>query len=592
VNTCNDIAFSKKKINDIFTKSLGKDMEKRWVQAVKGNKETIALLAQQLKVDKTLAEILVQRGITTFEEARDFFRPDMADLHDPFLMKDMHKAISRIDTALQNNESILIYGDYDVDGTTSVALTYSFFKQYTSKIEYYIPDRHLEGYGISTQGIDYAKKQGHTLIIALDCGIKSIDKVSYANSLDIDFIICDHHLPGDFLPPAIAVLDPKRNDCPYPFKELAGCGIGFKLAQAYCIKHQLPKESYEQFLDLVMVSIAADIVPVVDENRILAYHGLKKLNSNPCMGLKALMQSSGQEKVYTLTDIVFTLAPRINAAGRMDHAREAVKMLLCAEDSVAQEQSSFINFHNTERKTTDQNTTAEALAIIGACDVLVNRKTTVVFKDSWNKGVIGIVASRLTETYFRPTVVLTSSNGLLTGSARSVPGFDLYEALLGCADLLEQFGGHKFAAGLTLKEENVNLFSERFESVVSKSITDDLLKPEINIDTEIELTQIDGKLQRILAQMAPFGPGNMTPVFVTHQVTCVGNPYIVGAKHLKLTVKQQNSSTFDCIGFNLGEYIKVLNPYQPFSICYTIEENVWREQKRLQLNIRAIKIDN
>ncbi len=567
-------------------------MEKRWVQALQGNKETIALLAQQLKVDKTLAEILVQRGITTFEEARDFFRPELTDLHDPFLMKDMHQAISRIDTAIKDQESILIYGDYDVDGTTAVALAYSFFKQFTTKIEYYVPDRHLEGYGISTQGIDYAKKQGITLIIALDCGIKSVDKVTYANTLDIDFIICDHHLPGDLLPPAFAVLDPKRKDCPYPFKELAGCGIGFKLAQAYCIKHNLPKENYEQFLDLVMVSIAADIVPVVDENRILAYHGLKKLNSNPCMGLKALIQSSGQNKVFNLTDIVFTLAPRINAAGRMVHAREAVKMLLCTEDDLAVEQSTFINFHNTERKATDQHTTAEALSIIGACKVLMNRKTTVVYKEDWNKGVIGIVASRLTETYYRPTVVLTASNGLLTGSARSVPGFDLYEALLGCADLLEQFGGHKFAAGLTLKAENVASFSQRFENVVAERITEDLLIPEIKIDAEIELEQIDAKLQRILAQMAPFGPENMTPVFVTHQVFCVGNPYIVGSKHLKLAIKQQNSSTFDCIGFNQAEYIKILNPYQSFSICYTIEENVWREQKRLQLNIKAIKVNN
>ena len=562
------------------------------MQALQGNKQTVALLAQQLKVDETLAEILVQRGIHTFEEARRFFRPELAELHDPFLMKDMHQAISRIDAALVNEEKILIYGDYDVDGTTAVALVYSFFKQFTSKIEYYVPDRHLEGYGISTQGIDYAKKQGITLIIALDCGIKSVDKVTYANSLNIDFIICDHHLPGEVLPPAFAVLDPKRIDCSYPFKELAGCGIGFKLAQAYCKKHSLPKEKYEQYLDLVMVSIAADIVPVADENRILAYHGLLKINSNPCLGLKTLMQSSGQEKTYTLTDIVFTLAPRINAAGRMVHAREAVKMLLCDENDIAQEQSTFINFHNSERKTTDQQTTAEALSMIGACDTLMNRKTTVVYKDDWNKGVIGIVASRLTETYYRPTVVLTASNGLLTGSARSVPGFDLYEALLGCADLLEQFGGHKFAAGLTMKAENVDTFSARFENVVAESITEDLLMPEIRIDAEIDLAQIDGKLQRILAQMAPFGPENMTPVFVTHQVFCVGNPYIVGAKHLKLAIKQHNSITFDCIGFNQAEYLKILNPYQPFSVCYTIEENVWREQKRLQLNIKAIKVNN
>lgn len=567
-------------------------MEKRWVQALQGNKEHTDALAQELKIDSSLAQILVQRGITTFDEARSFFRPSLDNLHDPFLMKDMDKAIDRIDTALVEKEKILIYGDYDVDGTTSVALAYSFFKQFTDRIEYYIPDRHKEGYGISTLGIDYAKDHGFTLIIALDCGIKSNDKVSYANSLGIDFIICDHHLPGDAIPEAIAVIDPKRSDCPYPFKELAGCGIGFKLAQAFCIKHQIPKEKYEQYLDLVMVSVAADIVPVQGENRILAYYGLKKLNTRPCMGLKALMESSGAPKEYTLTDIVFTIAPRINAAGRMDHAREAVKMLLCAEDGLAKEQSSFINLHNTERKTTDQLTTAEALAVIGASEVLMKRKTTVVYNEAWNKGVIGIVASRLTETYYRPTIVLTASNGFLTGSARSVPGFDLYEALLGCADLLEQFGGHKFAAGLTMKAENIDSFSDRFESVVAASIPEELLCPEIKIDAAIALSQIDGKFQRILAQMAPFGPDNMAPVFVTHRVFCVGNPYIVGLKHLKLTIKQQNSSTFDCIGFNLGAYHKDIKPGQPFSICYTIEENVWREQRRLQLSVKAIKIDN
>jgi single-stranded-DNA-specific exonuclease len=567
-------------------------MEKRWVQAVQGNKEHTDALARQLNIDRSLAEILVQRGINTFDEARYFFRPSMDALHDPFLMKDMDKAIARIDTALVEKEKILIYGDYDVDGTTSVALAYSFFKQFTSKIEYYIPDRHKEGYGISTQGIDYAKEHGFSLIIALDCGIKSNDKVIYASTLGIDFIICDHHLPGEVIPPAIAVLDPKREDCPYPFKELAGCGIGFKLAQAFSIKHQLPKEKYEKYIDLVMVSVAADIVPVKDENRVLAYYGLKKLNTNPCMGLKALMQSSGAPKEYTLTDIVFTIAPRINAAGRMDHAREAVKMLLCVEDGLAQEQSSFINIHNTERKTTDQHTTAEALALIGASEVLMKRKTTVVYNEAWNKGVIGIVASRLTETYYRPTIVLTASNGFLTGSARSVPGFDLYEALLGCADLLEQFGGHKFAAGLTMKAENIDSFSDRFESVVAASIPEELLCPEIKIDTAIELAQIDGKFQRILAQMAPFGPDNMAPIFVTHDVFCVGNPYIVGSKHLKLTIKQQKSSTFECIGFNLAGYEKDLKPGQPFSVCYTIEENVWREQRRLQLNIKAIKVTN
>jgi len=567
-------------------------MEKKWVQMVQGDAETTGLLAQQLNIDTSLAQILVQRGIQSFEEAKDFFRPQLSQLHDPFLMKDMEKAIERIDKALAAGEKIMIYGDYDVDGTTSVALAYSFFSQFTADIIYYIPDRHKEGYGISTIGIDHAKANDITLIIALDCGIKSNDKIDYANTLHIDFIICDHHLPGDELPAAIAVLDPKRHDCPYPFKELAGCGIGFKLAQAYCMTHHLPAATYEQYLDLVMVSIAADIVPITDENRILAYFGLIKLNNNPCTGLKALMESFGKTKDLTITDVVFTLAPRINAAGRMDHGNQAVKMLLCTADDLAKEQSLFINLQNSDRKTSDQNITAEALALIDESQVLIDKKTTVVYNENWNKGVIGIVASRLTEKYYRPTIVLTHSNGFLTGSARSVAGYDLYEALLGCADLLEQFGGHKFAAGLTMKKENITAFSDRFEEIVSSTITEDLLCPEIHIDNEIELNQIDGKFQRIIAQMAPFGPMNPAPVFISKNISFVGRPYIVGTKHLKLSVKQQNSAIFETIGFGLAEFEHLLQPDQPFSICYTIEENIWKEQKRLQLNIKAIKIHN
>jgi single-stranded-DNA-specific exonuclease len=567
-------------------------MEKRWVRAPKADQYEVDLLAQQLNIDTSLAQILVQRGIATFEEAKDFFRPQLNQIHDPFLMKDMELAIARIDKAISGNEHILIYGDYDVDGTTSVALAYSFFSQFTENIEYYIPDRHKEGYGISTAGIDYAASKNTRLIIALDCGIKSNDKVSYATTLNIDFIICDHHLPGNELPAAVAVLDPKRADCNYPFKELAGCGIGFKLAQAYCMAHQLPPERYEQYLDLVMVSIAADIVPIVDENRILAYFGLLKLNSSPCIGLRALMDSCGKNKDFTITDVVFTLAPRINAAGRMDHGNQAVKMLLCNEDDVAKEQSLFINLQNTERKASDQNITTEALALISDSEILINRKTTVVYNENWNKGVIGIVASRLTEKYYRPTIVLTQSNGLLTGSARSVAGYDLYEALLNCADLLEQFGGHKFAAGLTMKKENIDLFSERFEDIVSSTITEDLLCPEIQIDSEIMLKQIDGKFQRIIAQMAPFGPLNPAPVFMSTDMICIGRPFIVGGKHLKLSIKQQNSGIFEAIGFGLAEFEELLQPNVPFSVCYTVEENIWREQRRIQLNIKAIKIHN
>ena len=565
-------------------------MEKRWVYNQQTDRETIDELAHQLTIDKNLAEILVQRGISTFDEARHFFRPQLAHLHDPFLMKDMEAAINRIDEAICAGQSILIYGDYDVDGTTAVTLAYQFFSQFTKNIAYYVPDRHSEGYGISTQGIDYAKTNDVDLIIALDCGIRSNDKIAYANSLGIDFIICDHHLPGTELPNAIAVLDPKREDCEYPFKELSGCGIGFKLAQAYCIAKDLSDELYECYLDLCMVSIAADIVPIVDENRVLAYYGLLKLNENPSTGLKALMQISGKTENYSITDVVFMLAPRINAAGRMGHANEAVKMLLSEEEFIADEQSALINSQNTERKSFDQNITLEALAIIEQDEVLINRKTTVVFNESWNKGVIGIVASRLTEKYYRPTIVLTHSNGNYTGSARSVAGYDLYEALVECSDLLLQFGGHKFAAGLTISPENLPIFADKFEQVVSNSINPALLIPEIGIDAEIELEQINGKFFRVLSQMAPFGPQNMAPVFMSKNVVLGGTPQIVGTNHLKINVKQQNSAIFEAIGFNLGEFEKLLKPNQPFSICYTIEENNWKDKKRLQLNIKGIKV--
>ena len=566
-------------------------MEKRWVHNQNANHETIEELAHQLTIDKSLAQILVQRGIGTFEEARHFFRPQLAHLHDPFLMKDMEAAIDRIDLAISSGQKILIYGDYDVDGTTAVALAYQFFHQFTKNIDFYIPDRHSEGYGISTQGIDYAHQNGFDLIIALDCGIRSNDKISYANSLGIDFIICDHHLPGLEIPKAIAVLDPKREDCEYPFKELSGCGIGFKLAQAYCVAKDLPDELYERYLDLCMVSIAADIVPVVDENRVMAYYGLLKLNENPSTGLKALMQISGKTENYSIMDVVFMLAPRINAAGRMAHANEAVKMLLSDEEFIADEQSALINLQNTERKSFDKDITLEALAIIEQDEVLINRKTTVVFHESWNKGVIGIVASRLTETYYRPTIVLTHSNGNYTGSARSVHGYDLYEALVECSDLLIQFGGHKYAAGLTIAPENLPLFAEKFEQVVSKNIDPALLVPEINIDTAIDFSQITGKFFRVLTQMAPFGPQNMAPVFTTTKVMLAGTPQIVGTNHLKINVKQQNSPIFEAIGFNLGEFEKLLKPNRLFSICYTIEENNWKDKKRIQLNIKGIKIN-
>ncbi|RZL15397.1 MAG: single-stranded-DNA-specific exonuclease RecJ, partial [Pedobacter sp.] len=438
--------------------------------------------------------------------------------------------------------------------------------------------------------IDHAAGNGISLIIALDCGIKSNDKVEYATTLGIDFIICDHHMPGNELPAASAVLDPKRNDCTYPFKELSGCGIGIKLIQAFAIKNNLPEHSYTRYLDLGMVSIAADMVSMTGENRVIAWHGLKKLNEDPCPGLKALMEISGRTNAYTITDVVFQIAPRINAAGRMGHATQAVKMLLCDAMDNTLEQSTQINSQNTDRKVFDQRITIEALAQIESDIDLINKKTTVVYKDSWNKGVIGIVASRLTEKYYRPTIVLTESNGLLTGSARSVQGFDLYEALLQCTDHLEQFGGHKFAAGLTLRFEDLEPFKTRFEEVVAASITEELLIPEIKLDVTIGLSEIDAKFCRVLGQMAPFGPDNMLPVFQSLSVSLIGQPALVGTDHLKFSIAHPGSPVFECIAFGMAEHAALLKQETTFSVCYTIEENNWRDKRTVQLNIKGIKL--
>lgn len=565
-------------------------MKKRWTLNTNANPETVERLQSELKISKSLVQILVQRGIDTYEKAFDFFNPQLNKLHSPFLMKDMDVAIERIEKALSDNEKILIYGDYDVDGTTAVTLCFSFFSQFTNEIDYYIPDRNTEGYGVSMQGIDYAAENGLTLIIALDCGITAVDKVAYAKSLGIDFIIGDHHLPSEKLPNAIAVLDPKRIDCAYPFKELSGCGIGFKLVQAFCESRGLKADNYLQYLDLCMVSIGADIVPIVGENRILAFHGLEKINFNPLPGLKALMEVSGKTDTYNITDVVFLLAPRINAAGRMKHAKEAVQMLLSADTKLAREHSELVNQYNKERKEFDQNITKEALEMIRNSEILINRKSTVVYHKSWNKGVIGIVASRLTETYYRPTIVLTQSNGKFTGSARSVAGFDLHKALTACGDLLVQFGGHKFAAGMTIEENMLELFANRFEEVVSESIDADLLIPEILIDTEIDFIQITEQFNNTLKRMAPFGPENMTPIFLTRGVSCKTNPQKVGDNHLKLYL-HQNSVNFDAIAFGFGEYEYLLEN-NIFNICYTIETNTWNKEERLQLNIKGISIND
>ncbi|WP_313191277.1 single-stranded-DNA-specific exonuclease RecJ [Sphingobacterium sp.] len=565
-------------------------MQKRWVLKPKKNVEQAKKLQQELGVNHIIAELLINREVETFDQAKDFFRPSIDNLHDPFLMKDMDRAIDRIERAIGNKEKILIYGDYDVDGTTAVSVVYSFFRDFHTGLEFYIPDRYAEGYGISNRGIDYAKENGFSLIIALDCGIKAVDKIEYANAKGIDFIIGDHHLPGDVLPNAVAVLDPKRNDCPYPYKELSGCGIGFKIIQAFIKQNDMPMELAYQYLDLVAVSIASDIVPITGENRILTHFGLKKLNSNPCCGLQALINlSTHKSGHFTVNDIVFQIGPRINAAGRIDHAKDAVKLLIAKTLAEAAVFSASVDDQNNTRKGYDLKITEEALALLDNNAHLQTRKTTVLYKEDWHKGVIGIVASRLTERYYRPTIILTNTNGHIAGSARSVLGFDLYEALSECSDLLDQYGGHKYAAGLTMPTDNIGLFQQRFEEVVSKSIKPEMLQQEVSIEKEIRLAEIDSKFYRILQQFQPFGPQNEAPTFISKGVTMGYNAYIVGSTHLKFSVKQEDSTIFECIGFGLGEYADLINSGKAFDICFSIEENSWRGKKNLQLNVKAIR---
>lgn len=565
-------------------------MQKRWVLKPKNDSNKISKIQSELGVTPIVARLLVNRGIDTFEQSKAFFRPSLEELPDPFLMKDMDIAISRIERAIGNNEKILIYGDYDVDGTTAVAVVYSFFRAFHSRIEYYIPDRYAEGYGISTQGIDYAADNDFSLIIALDCGIKALDKVDYANTRGVDFIIGDHHLPGDTIPDACAVLDPKRVDCPYPYKELSGCGIGFKIIQAFIKKNEMNMDEAYQYLDLVAVSIASDIVPITGENRILTHFGLKKLNTNPSVGLQALIDlSSNRTGIFSINDIVFQIGPRINAAGRIDHAKGAVNLLISKSKDEASNYSAMVDDQNNLRKDFDLRITEEALAIIENSESDKLKKSTVLYKSDWHKGVIGIVASRLTERYYRPTIILTETNGHIAGSARSVVGFDLYEALSECSDLLDQFGGHKYAAGLTMQEKNISLFQARFEEVVQRSIKPEMLQQEVSIDAEIELKDIDNKFYRILKQFEPFGPQNEAPIFVSKNVQIHGSAYIVGSNHLKFTSLQEGSPSFDCIAFGLAEHINHLNSKKPFDICYSIEENNWRGKKNLQLNIKGIR---
>ena len=560
-----------------------------------GNSETIQKLAGELNIHPVLAQLLVQRGVNTFDEAKHFFRPSLNELHDPFLMKDMDKAVERISNAILNKEKILVYGDYDVDGTTAVSLVYTFLHNQYVNVEYYIPDRYKEGYGISLQGIDYAKENGCNLIIALDCGIKSIDKIEYANSLGVDFIICDHHRPGSELPNAVAVLDPKRADCDYPYKELSGCGVGFKLIQAIAQQKGIVFEDLTQYLDLVAVSIAADIVPITGENRILAFYGLKLLNENPRPGFKAILELSNFKKdEITVNDVVFLIAPRINAAGRIESGKSAVELLVSKNDNVAGLLGDGINEHNLKRKDLDASITEHALQLIEESEDHKYRKSTVLYNSAWHKGVIGIVASRLTEKYYRPTIVLTKSNdenNMVSGSARSVKDFDVYNAIESCSDLLEQFGGHMYAAGLTMKEENVEEFIQRFEEVVSSTIEDRMLVREVEIDAELNLNDINQKFFNILKQFAPFGPGNMSPIFKSSNVRDNGRGKVVGNNHLKLTLVQHDDyqSTFDGIAFQLGHHHPQVEQQDAFEIVYHIEENNFNNRTTLQLNIKDLK---
>ena len=561
-------------------------MQKKW-KIKETDNQIVNNLADSLGVSQSIAHLLVIRGVTTFDEAKQFFRPDFSQLHNPFLMKDMQKAVDRIKTAIEKNEKILVYGDYDVDGTTSVAMLYTFLTTLTENIDYYIPDRYTEGYGISLQGIDYAKENNFTLIIALDCGIRAINQVNYANEKEVDFIICDHHNPAKEIPNAVAILNPKQKDCDYPFKELSGCGVGFKLIQGYSEKNNITFDKIQSLFDLLVLSIAADLVPMIDENRVFSFFGLKKINENPRVGIKALMYAAKRKGKWTISDIVFGIAPRINAAGRIEQGKKAVAVLIENDSFKATKLAQEIEQLNKTRRGLDQEITKQALEMIDD-----NKKSTVVYSTNWHKGVVGIAASRLIESYYKPTVVLAEKDGELTGSARSVKGFDLYKALLQCEKYLEKFGGHMYAAGLTLKKENLEDFIEAFERAVSNTILDEQLIPEVSIDMELDLHEIDDKLFRIIQQFSPFGPQNRNPIFITKAVKDSGYGGMVGADktHLRLNITNENSrNSISSIGFGLAHHFKKTKDGKIFDICYSIDENDWNGRKNLQLKLRDIK---
>jgi single-stranded-DNA-specific exonuclease len=560
--------------------------EKRW-RIAHADLEKVASLQRELKVHTIFCQLMVQRGVDTYQKANDFFNPTIAQLHDPFLMKDMDKAVARIKQAIEKNERILIYGDYDVDGTTSVATMVLFFEHFYPNIDYYIPDRYTEGYGISFQGIDFAKATDCSLIIALDCGIKSIDKVEYANQKGIDFIICDHHNPGDTLPDAIAVLDPKRTDCVYPFKELSGCGVGFKLTQALSSELGLDATIYLKSIDLVAVSIASDIVSMVGENRVIAALGLKKLNENPSHGLRFLKELMALDRPLDISDVVFYIGPRINAAGRMRDAKESVKLLIADDDPIHAALAGELQRHNLDRQEADRDITAHALALLESDPANLSKKSTVVFSPDWHKGVIGIVASRLTETYYRPTVVLTQHEGKVTGSARSVKGFDLYEALCNCTEHLIQFGGHKFAAGMTMLPEQVEGFKTAFETEVSRTILPEQLIPEVEVNTIIALADLTDNFYKLLMRFAPFGPDNMKPQFLVQNVQDTGWSKVVKEKHLKLSIRQRDV-VLNGIGFDLGEKYSLLKEGN-IDVVFQLEINEWQGKQSLQMMVKDIK---
>ncbi|GHT68572.1 single-stranded-DNA-specific exonuclease RecJ [Bacteroidia bacterium] len=569
-------------------------MIKRWISPAETDRQIVQQLADALAIDYALAQLLVQRGVRDFAGARSFFRPQIGDLHNPFLMQDMDKAVARIEAAMAQGQKIMVYGDYDVDGTTAVAMVYAFFKSQGAAVTYCIPDRYIDGYGVAYRAIDEAKQMGVSLIITLDCGIKAMEKVAYAAERGIDFIICDHHLPSETLPQAVAVLDPQRTDCSYPYKELSGCGVGFKLLQAYCQKNNIPFDAIAHFLDLLVVSIASDLVPITGENRTLAYFGLQHLNTHPRKGLQSIINIADlAEQPIAVNDIVFRLGPRINAAGRMESGATAVDLLLSESDETAKSIGNTINTQNTNRKNIDRSITQEAIVAIKQQNEWQNQYGIVAFNPQWHKGVVGIVASRLVEEFYRPSIVLTQSDDKATGSARSIAGFDLYQAIESCADLLTNFGGHIYAAGLTMPVKNVEKFKERFEAAARQTISPEMLIPQIEIEAEINFRDITPKFFRILKQYQPFGPGNMSPVFVTRNVLIYNKPRIVGntAEHLKLDLIQQDVDGLPvtAIAFGLAHHYKYIAANNPFDICYTITENYFQGKTTLQLNIKDIK---